>query len=196
MNKLLIALIVGCLALLLSNTVHSATLYRNPLNGNVGINSWFDLDSRAGYLKRYDCITNFSRDEHHGIDFSAALGTQIYAGARGSLYYRYDNCPDYGSMTDTCGGSFGNHVRIEHPDAFVTIYAHMQRGTPAWPQSLQCSAQVGKVASSGQSSGTHLHFELWRNRNIGAREDFFWGACTYTGYWVNQNYGIPTTQCQ
>ncbi|MBI5913704.1 M23 family metallopeptidase [Candidatus Azambacteria bacterium] len=175
-------------------TAEAQVKYRLPLSSNPGINAWFDHDSGSGF-KRYDCSTSGGYNGHEGTDFSTYLGRPIYAGAHGSLYYRYDNCANSGSSG--CGGGFGNHVRIEHTDSKVTIYAHMKSGTPAWYQSLLCSAQVGEVASSGDSSGNHLHFEIWNSTSGSYSTDPFSGSCSQvTSYWVNQNNGSPTTQCQ
>lgn len=173
-----------------------ATLYRLPLASNPGYNAWYDHDSSGSKL-RYDCVTNFSYNGHHGTDFATSMGTSVYAGATGSLYYRVDGCPD--GSSPSCGGGYGNHVRIQHPmDGEVSIYAHLKNGTPISTQYVSCSTYVGQSGNSGTSSGAHLHFEIWRNSGIGARLDPFIGSCNYAPptYWVNQNGGWPTTTCQ
>lgn len=176
--------------------VEARTLFRLPLASNPGYLAWFDHNGTSSGTKRYDCKTGVPYDDHHGTDFAVSSGTQIYSGAIGELYYRVDGCPDQGSLNDTCGGRFGNHVRIKHPDGLVTIYAHMKKGTPAWQSSLLCGAKVGLSGNSGRSSTPHLHFELWKNSSIGERLDFFQGSCNSVGYWVSQNYGWPRTTCQ
>ncbi|HDO23698.1 MAG TPA: M23 family metallopeptidase [bacterium] len=176
------------------NNANATTLYRLPLASNPGYNAWFDHNASVGSELRYDCVTNFSYDNHHGTDFAASFGTSIYSGAAGSLYYRVDNCPD-GSQP-SCGSYYGNHVRLWHADGRVTIYAHMRQWTPIWYQSVLCGVYIGQSGNSGQSSGPHLHFELWQNTGIGTRLDFFGGNCNSPSYWVNQNGGWPTTQCQ
>ena len=172
----------------------ATTLCRLPLASNPGYYAWFDHDSSSAKL-RYDSATNFSYNNHNGTDFATSMGTSVYAGAIGSLYYRIDGCPD-GSQP-SCGGSYGNHVRISHPlDGHDTIYAHLQNGTVVWPQSILCGGFTGRSGNSGVSSAPHLHFERWRTMNIGARLDFFGGNCNSPSYWVNQNGGWPTTACQ
>ncbi len=179
-----------------SQLIHAGTLFRLPLASNPGYSSWFDHNSNPGGLLRYDCATSFSYDDHHGTDYAAGLGTAVYAGAIGSLYQRCDGCPDNGTVCSACG-AFGNQVRISHPsDGRVSIYAHLKNGTVAWPQTILCGGPVGQSGSSGQSTGPHLHFELWQNTGIGSRLDFYGGSCNSPSYWVNQNGGWPTTQCQ
>lgn len=181
-----------------SSFAQSVVKYRLPLATYSSISAWYDHDSTSSE-RRYDGYTawNYPLNIHNGTDFPKSLGTAIYSGAHGELYYRIDNCPNAGSITSTCGGSFGNQVRIKHLDNKVTVYAHMKLGTPAWPQSLLCGAKVGEVGSSGASTGNHLHFELWSSTSIGTRIDPFSGTYSQTtSYWVNQNSGAPTTACQ
>jgi len=174
-------------------TVFTQTKYRLPLASNPGYNAWFDHDSSTGKL-RYDCVTSFEYDGHHGTDFNTPLGTSVYAGATGSFYQWQSNCPD-GSLPD-CGGSYGNNIKILHADGRVTIYAHLKQGTIIGPSSVTCGAYLAQSGNSGRSSGPHLHFELWQNTSIGTRLDFFSGSCNSPSYWVNQNGIWPTTQCQ
>jgi len=180
-----------------SSLAQSVVKYRLPLSSG-SINAWYDHDSTSDEL-RYDGYTewDYPRNTHNGTDFPKSLGTSIYAGAHGELYYRIDNCPSVGSISSTCGSGFGNQVRIKHLDKKVTVYAHMKRGTPVGLQSLLCGSKVGEVGSSGQSTGNHLHFELWTSTSIGARIDPFSGTHSQaTSYWVNQNNGSPKTSCQ
>lgn len=172
----------------------AGTLFRLPLGSNPGYNAWFDHDTSSSKL-RYDCTTSFSYNGHHGTDFDTSMGTSVRAGAHGSLYYRVDGCPD--GSSPSCGGSYGNHVRISHPsDGRVSIYAHLKNGTVVGLQSILCGGSVGQSGNSGTSSGPHLHFELWQHTGIGSRLDFYGGSCNSPSYWKNQNSGWPTTQCQ
>lgn len=188
---------VGILAFAVQvSTAEAVSTMRLPLSSDPGINAWFDHQAGSGF-KKYTCSTSGSYDGHEGTDFPTYFGRTIYAGASGGLYYRYDGCANSGSWG--CGGGFGNHVRIEHTDYRVSIYAHMKNGTPAWYQSLSCNlgATVGQVASSGNSSGNHLHLELWADRYNSYEIDPFSGSCSQaTSYWTNQNGGSPTTACQ
>jgi len=178
----------------------ATTLYRLPLASNPGYSAWFDHDSSADML-RYDGNTSVPYDGHKGTDFVATTGTSVYAGASGSLYYRYDGCYDKGNplWSSSCGdGGYGNHVRIEHLDGHVTMYAHMEIGTPVWYQSILCGGYVGQFGASGYVTGPHLHFEMWPSATYGSFIDFFGGNYSNGGfsYWKNQNGGWPTTQCQ
>lgn len=177
----------------------ATTLYRMPLSTGHVPTSWFDHDTRAGYMLRYDGSTSFNYDEHHGTDFASTSGYGIWAGANGTVYDTMNSCPD-GSQP-TCGSSYGNYVRLSHADGRATIYAHMKQGTVAVSlnNSVLCSALLGNVGNSGDSTGPHLHFELRSSSSSSfTRIDQFGGPYSNGGfsYWVNQNGGNPTTQCQ
>jgi murein DD-endopeptidase MepM/ murein hydrolase activator NlpD len=190
-------LFVGLTCLGASPIFSQTVLYRIPLSSNPGISAWFDHNSGSGLL-RYDGSTSFQYNDHHGTDFPIARGTTILNGATGIIYYSLDGCYELGDpgYDSSCGGSFGNHVRIRHSDGHVTIYAHMKRGTPICPcVSAICGAPVGQVGSSGFTTGPHVHFELWSDQYASQRLDFFGGQPNnHPSYWTT--YNNPNTTCQ
>lgn len=108
--------------------------FRNPVTpSSAKINTYKDNDAKTTSAKNYSCGTTKVYENHQGTDFGVSVGTQIYASAKGGLYYRYDSCPTYGSMESICGGRFGNHVRIDHESPYddgsgtASVYAHMQK---------------------------------------------------------------------
>lgn len=189
---------VMCIVLLVvTNQALAATVkYRLPLSSNPGVGYWFDHDGVAGKFKKYNCSTSGGYDGHEGTDFPTYLGRPVYSAAAGELYYRFNSCLN--TKDAYCGGGFGNHVRIKHLDGKVTIYAHMKKDTVVGYQSLVCSAKVGEVASSGDSSGNHLHFEIWNSTSGTYSIDPFAGSCSQsTSYWAYvDSSGMPTTSCQ
>jgi murein DD-endopeptidase MepM/ murein hydrolase activator NlpD len=172
--------------------------FRLPLPGTASVSAFYDNDVRVGADKitSYAC-DDFSYDGHTGTDLRATVGTPVYAAASGGLYYRFNNCPTYGSLSSDCGGGYGNHVRIDHEGnttdgaGWMTIYAHLQKDTATYPQSILCGAMVGKSGSSGRSSGPHLHFEV---RKYGyPNSDVHGGVCSshYAHWWTTVPAG-PT----
>jgi len=167
---------------------------------NPVFSAYYDNQPGAGLLNYY-CGADTTYNGHQGTDFRATVGTNVYASAFGGLYYRVDNCPNYGFWGSTCGWGYGNHARLDHQgdmtdgQGLITIYAHLKKGTVAWYKSLQCSQYLGKTASSGNSTGPHLHFEV---RKYGyPYDDPFAGACSGAeSFWVKQNFGIPSVMCQ
>lgn len=198
---------------------YAQTLHRWPLDGASTYSRWYD-HNHIDKVDNSNLCTNGSSqpcptrrytggagsDRHHGTDILPNMTPNyIRATAVGNLYYRWDQCDNNGSMTNTCGGGYGNHVKIEHPDGKVTIYGHLYPGTAAWYQSILCGGTLGIMGNSGTSTGTHLHYEILRNRTPGSlhtdRIDPFGGPGNWqnSSLWVNQNgagTGNPSTQCQ
>lgn len=85
---------------------------------------------------------------HTGIDISAPGGTPIYAADSGTVilarYY----------------GSYGNTVIIDHGGNVVTLYAHMSSIGASVGQSVARGQTIGRVGTTGASTGNHLHFEV------------------------------------
>jgi hypothetical protein len=65
----------------------------------------------------------------------------------------------YGSKD---GGGYGNYVLIEHSDGYSTLYGHMLRGTitVSTGDTVEQGQVIGKMGTSGSSTGIHLHFEV------------------------------------
>ena len=86
--------------------------------------------------------------EHSGVDLAAPHGTPVYAPA-----------PGYVAWTRT-GKLYGNYVMIVHADGIATLYAHLSAFTVVPDQFISRGEQVGRVGSTGFSTGPHLHFEV------------------------------------
>lgn len=90
---------------------------------------------------------------HAGADFSAPSGTEVYAAARG--------------VVDFVGnqGGTGNMVRIKHEvagESFYTVYMHLINGgtVVSEGQHVDAGQLISHVGSTGNSTGSHLHFEV------------------------------------
>lgn len=97
---------------------------------------------------------------HGGTDFSAGgiYGASIYASRGGTVIY-----------TDPyCTTTYGKYVIIDHGDGYTTIYAHMSKILVSKGQTVSRGQVIGKVGSTGRSSGAHLHFEI---RKDGERQN-------------------------
>jgi murein DD-endopeptidase MepM/ murein hydrolase activator NlpD len=164
------------------SAVTAKVLFRRPLGTYLGVYQYYD---HAG--KDWGCGSR-RYSGHRGTDYKATTGSPVYAGAAGSLYYKYNGCANTGYFGSTCGGGYGNHARIKHADGRVSIYAHMKKDTIIAYQSVACGRQIGYSASSGSSSTPHLHFEVWSNTSASVRIDPYYGSCDSAGTtdWVSQ----------
>jgi len=105
---------------------------------------------------------------HSGVDFACGLGSgvvNIVAAKDGIVVYPTasspKNCKD-GTGLDSCGGGYGNYVIIQHSDGNYTLYAHLSYNsvTVTAGDSVEQGQVIGKMGSSGYSTGPHLHFEV------------------------------------
>jgi murein DD-endopeptidase MepM/ murein hydrolase activator NlpD len=86
---------------------------------------------------------------HTGLDYPASTGTIVSAAGRGTVVF---------AGWDT--GGYGNTVVIEHPAGVRSLYAHLSRIGVNKGESVSAGSTVGRVGSTGVSTGPHLHFEL------------------------------------
>ncbi|MDQ6989423.1 MAG: M23 family metallopeptidase [Mariprofundaceae bacterium] len=88
---------------------------------------------------------------HRGIDIANRFGSSVLAGSRGVVIYTGKR-KDYGYL-----------VEIEHGYGYRTRYAHMSASNVAVGDIVQANQVIGRVGSSGRSTGPHLHYEVRRN---------------------------------
>ncbi len=86
---------------------------------------------------------------HFGIDIAAPNGTPVVAAAGGRVSY-----VDYQPL------SYGNFIIIQHPNNYVTVYAHNKKNLVAVGQEVRQGMTIAYVGSTGNSTGNHLHFEV------------------------------------
>lgn len=121
--------------------------YAWPLPGYTRISSPF----------AYRNCPYHGRELHGGIDLPAPRGTSILAAKAGVV------------SKSTYNASYGNYVVLRHPDGTQTLYAHMSARTVTAGQTVHQGMVIGKVGSTGNSTGNHLHFETWTSSSSGSR---------------------------
>lgn len=178
------------------------------------IANWYYFDNNGGAAgdQDYTCASS-SYDGHRGSDFSLAGnigaidgGWGVVAAADGVVesaqdghYDRCTACGGSGCGTDF-GFGYGNHLVINHGSHKV-IYAHMRTGSlrVGVGDTVTCGQVIGDIASSGCSTGAHLHYET---RPLGGSYttafDPFQGACGgASSLWNEQGpyRGMPGVTC-
>ena len=93
------------------------------------------------------------RRPHLGIDYAAPTGTSVWSVADGKVIFR------------GYSGGFGNLVKVRHSNGYVSYYAHLAAFAPGLRvgQRVQQKQVIGKVGSTGLSTGPHLDFRIKRN---------------------------------
>ena len=122
----------------------------------------FTITSHFGYRK--DPFTG-ELEYHSGTDIAAPNGTQILAAAAGTVAIA--------NGTDSWGGSYGYHIKIDHGNGLETLYAHCSGICVTPGQQVQQGEVIGFVGSTGNSTGNHLHLEAWVNGVCTDVMDFF-----------------------
>lgn len=109
-----------------------------------------NLSSGFGY--RRDPFTGAGA-MHSGLDFKGAHGSPILSAAAGRV-----------SAVGPQSG-YGNTIEVDHGYGIITRYAHLSGYTARIGQTVAAGQQIGRMGSSGRSTGTHLHFEVRVNGN-------------------------------
>ena len=119
----------------------------------------------SGYDEWRDLSGSGSASAHHGIDFAASTGTPIYSVSDGIVVDVVSGC-GVGSYGNTCGGGFGNRVYVAYNNGdghtYYVIYGHMSAiaDNLRVGDTVAAGSLIGKVGSSGSSTGPHLHLEV------------------------------------
>ncbi|WP_081880549.1 M23 family metallopeptidase [Prescottella defluvii] len=86
---------------------------------------------------------------HNGIDVGADLGVPIFAAAGGVV------------LNAGPASGFGQWVRVLHDDGHITVYGHVDSFTTSVGDRVATGQQIATVGNRGQSTGPHLHLEVW-----------------------------------
>jgi murein DD-endopeptidase MepM/ murein hydrolase activator NlpD len=126
-------------------TAPNATGFRNPLG---------DANYRVG-----DGLG--AGRNHGGVDLAADAGTPVYATKGGTVIISGDV------------NGYGQVVYIDHGDGTQTRYGHLQEGSRTFRagQTVTAGQQIGKVGSTGRSTGAHLHYEVRTGTSSSASND-------------------------
>jgi murein DD-endopeptidase MepM/ murein hydrolase activator NlpD len=101
----------------------------------------------SGYGERVHPV-NGSKSMHAGLDLAAPMGAAVTAAAEGTVTHAGP------------AGTYGNLVTIRHANGYETRYAHLSAVSIEKGATVAPGQELGKVGSTGLSTGPHLHFEL------------------------------------
>lgn len=135
--------------------------------------SYFKVPMKNGYITcQYKCY-----DGHSGIDFgNINKTTAIYATAPGTVVQTTSGCSATGGyLGNSCNYGAGNYVVISHMykgKRYFSLYEHLSKINVKVGQKVTSSTKVGNMGLSGNTSGPHLHFELFEDTDQdGLRSD-------------------------
>ena len=120
-------------------------------DGDIGTTLLYPLPYKAWTSSAFAAIDEMHPDGHNGLDLAISTGTPILAAEAGTVtkaeYY----------------GGYGNCVFIDHGDGLETRYGHMSEINVQAGDTVKRGQQIGRVGSTGRSTGPHLHFEVIYN---------------------------------
>lgn len=114
----------------------------------------FPTQLTSGFGWRVHPISG-DRRFHRGIDLAAALGTPVVAAFSGKV-----------EVADWMGG-YGMTIIITHPNSTQTLYAHLSEIFVKPGDVIEQGSLIGRVGTTGLSTGPHLHFELHQMTDSG-----------------------------
>lgn len=112
--------------------------------GAIGTGS-FIWPTVGSYISGYD----YNPGIHPGIDIAGAEGNAVFASDSGVVVY--SGWSEYG---------YGIMIVIDHGTGWQTAYAHLSAAGVSCGQSVNRGSKIGAVGNTGNSSGSHLHFEM------------------------------------
>lgn len=116
-------------------------LFRKPLRAKYYLSSYFGWRSSPFSGKR---------SYHSGIDMACPSGTPVYAASSGKV-----TSAGYNNV-------YGNYVIITHNGGYKTLYGHMSAILVAPGRKVVLGTNIGRVGSTGMSTGPHLHFTVYK----------------------------------
>ena len=137
------------------------------------------ISSSFGY--RPDPIYKVSKF-HTGVDFSARMGTEVYATGDGIVI-----------TEDRSMWGYGNMVVLDHGYGYTTRYAHLQKALVKKGQKVKRGQLIGYVGNSGKTTGVHLHYEVRKNNVPINPINFFYNDLTPEEYeQILEQSALPT----
>lgn len=101
----------------------------------------------SGFGPRFDGF-------HRGLDIANYLGATVRASQRGKVVFA------------GFSGSYGNVVIIDHKGGYQTRYAHLLKPLVSVSQIVDKNEAIGLMGSTGNSTGSHVHFEILKNGEL------------------------------
>ena len=119
--------------------VNEVAIIKKPVSGSI--------------TSRYAEVSRVRSGAHTGLDIAAPSGTDIKVCSNGKVTFA------------SYKGSYGNLIKVEHKNGVETWYAHCSKLYAKVGQEVKAGDIIAAVGSTGNSTGSHLHFEIRINDN-------------------------------
>jgi murein DD-endopeptidase MepM/ murein hydrolase activator NlpD len=108
---------------------------------------------------------------HEGIDFTATVGTDVYATGDGVV-----------TQVERSYGGYGNIIVINHGFGYETVYAHLSKMGVRRGEKVKRGQVIGHVGNTGKSTSPHLHYEVHKGGKPVDPINFFFNDITPEEY--------------
>jgi murein DD-endopeptidase MepM/ murein hydrolase activator NlpD len=144
----------------LGNTEEIGTFYDEYLNRMIRLVGFTPMGYphkgriSSNYGHRENPFTGENIESHKGLDIKGSYGEIVKTTANGTVKFASRR------------GGYGNCVIITHANGFETYYGHLSKIAVKQGQKVNVGQVIGKIGSTGRSTGPHLHYEVHRNGKI------------------------------
>ncbi len=132
--------------------------------GSVSSTAVFGSGSMLWPVPGYTGVSRWMSAGHKGTDIRASYGTPILAADSGVVT---------ASGMNAAGRGYGNSIIIQHGPGNRTLYAHCSSLAVYAGQSVSKGQVIGYVGSTGNSTGNHLHFEIYKGGMLVSAKNYF-----------------------
>ncbi len=117
-------------------------LFHKPIKSRYWLSSYYGWRSSP---------FNGKRSYHSGVDMASPTGTPVYAALGGTV------------SSTGFNNVYGNYVIVTHHSGYKTLYAHLSAVLVTRGKYVDTNTRIGRVGSTGMSTGPHLHFTVYKN---------------------------------
>ncbi|QNN42497.1 M23 family metallopeptidase [Pedobacter roseus] len=108
----------------------------------------------SGFGHRENPFTGENVETHKGLDIRANYGDPVKCTANGKVIFAGKR------------GAYGNCIILKHGNGFETYYGHLSKILVEEGENVIAGNNIGKVGSTGRSTGPHLHYEVHQNGKV------------------------------
>lgn len=130
----------------LSEPVKEVIIRGTKVVSGVGTGNWVWPTTSRNVTCGYLCYSG-----HYAIDISASTGQSVYAADNGVV------------VSASYNAAYGNVILINHKNGYYTRYAHLNSMNVKAGDIVEAGQLIGGAGNTGNSTGTHLHFEIRTN---------------------------------
>lgn len=140
----------------------------------------------AKVLSNFRITQHYDNNGHTGVDLGATSDRNVYANSDGVVEQVQTG---YGNAQGSSGmASYGNMVLLRHPNGMKTRYAHLEKVLVSKGQHVSAGQLIGIQGNTGNSYGTHLHYEVYNSAGSRINPEPYIEAHVYKSAPVENGY--------